>query len=284
MTMNYMELISRSFQNAWRYKFLWLFGFMVAIADVGEVLLKDDDHGGDWSGDLVDLGIDPALLVSIGIIALTLWMVFWFLGVLSEGALIHGILRKERGQETDFMDCWSAGLLKFLRLFGIMLVAILFVVTFILLLVALVAPGFIIATPIGVVLLLVALPLMFAAIITIICVEGWALRYAVIHDVPWLQSLQQGWQLFKQNIGPSLAVAITSVAAQALLFCAVLFCLAVMSVPFLLMGLGGEQSVILPGAVAAGLFLVLFLAMTGTFSSSYWTLAFLRLTETPKQT
>ena len=280
--MNYMELISRSFQNAWRYKFLWLFGFMVAAADVGEILLNDDDDG-DVKSNLLDLGIDPALLVSIGIILLTLWIVFWFLGVLSEGALIHGVLRKERGQETGFMDCWSAGLMKFLRLFGIMLVTILSVVSFVFFLIALVAPGFIIAKPIGFLLLLVAFPLMFAAIITVICVEGWAIRYAVIHDVNWMESIKQGWRLFKQNIGPTLAVAITSVAAQALLFCAVLFCLAVMSVPFLLMGLGGEQTVILPGAVAAGLFLVLFLAMTGTFSSSYWTLAFLRLTEPPRQ-
>jgi hypothetical protein len=280
--MNYMELISRSFQNAWRYKFLWLFGFMVAAADVGEILLKDDDDG-DMKGNLMDLGIDPALLVSIGIILLSLWIVFWFLGVLSEGALIHGILRKERGQETDFMDCWSAGLMKFLRLFGIMLVKILFVVSFIFFLIALVAPGFIIAKPIGFLLLLVAFPLMFAAIVTVVCVEGWALRYAVIHDVNWLDSIKQGWRLFKQNLGPSLAVAVTSVFAQVLFFCAVMFCLAVMSVPFLLMGLGGKQSVILPGLVAVGVLFTFFLAMTGTFSSSYWTLAFLRLTEAPRR-
>jgi hypothetical protein len=31
--MDYMELVKKSVSNAWNYKFLWLFGFFVAVSD-----------------------------------------------------------------------------------------------------------------------------------------------------------------------------------------------------------------------------------------------------------
>ena len=275
--MNYMDLISRSFGNAWRYRFLWFFGFMVAVADIEELQWSEDE--GNWKESLSNLGIDPGILISLGIVVITFWIVFWVLSVLSEGALIHGVIQKERGRETGFTDSWSAGTKHFLRLFGIMLLSILILLGALLAAVALVAPGFLLAAPVGFVLLILALPILVAVVISVICVQGWALRYAVVHNLPWLTSLKLGWNLFRTNAPQTLAVAFLSVLSQILIFCALAFCVAVMAVPFILVGLADFQAALWPGLLALAIVAVIAFAYTGTFASSMWTLSFLRLTE-----
>lgn len=274
-----MALIQRSLRNAWEYKFLWLFGFLVSVADgYSGVLSNRDSNDWEWPKELRHLDIDPSIFILLGMAALSLWIVFWVGSVLSEGALIHGIYRREQNLNTGFADCWAAGLRYFLRLFGIILLATITGLTSVLVLVILVVPGYSIAAPLGILLTILAVPALLVLIVLVVCVEAWALRFAVIHNLPWLEAIQQGWRLFSGNVGRTLAVALSSVFTQFVFGCVFILGLVLLAIPFVIVGMIDLWTAVIPGAIV-GLVLVLAApAYLGTFASSLWTLGFMGLT------
>ena len=115
-------------------------------------------------------------------------------------------------------------------------------------------------------------------IVLVVCVEGWALRFAVVHNLPWLEAIQQGWRLFTDNIGRTLAIAFSSVFTQFVLGCVFVLGLALLAIPFFIVGMIDVWTAVIPGA-CVGLVLVLTApAFLGTFASSVWTLGFMGLT------
>jgi hypothetical protein len=271
--MDYTELVKRSVSNAWRYKFLWVFGFFVSVAD--------GFGGGHWWTEKLDrseyvfplgdsgvLRIDPAILIFLALGAFALGVVFWVMSVLSEGSLIHGVSRKEFNLKVSFSDCWSVGLGKFLRLFVIMLLATLTVVCFILCLAVVLIPSYLAALGLGIALTILALPIFLAAVIVVVCVEGWAMRFAVFGDQGWLDAIARGWHLFRDNLGRTLAVAFLSFTVQLVLGCFVVVGMLILAIPL----------VLIIGLPLGLLVFILSSAFFGTFASSMWTLGFVQMT------
>jgi hypothetical protein len=279
-----MALIQRSLRNAWEYKFLWLFGFFVSVADgYSGAISNSDRKDWEWPAELRHLDIDPSIFILLGVAVLSLWIVFWVGSVLSEGALIHGVYRREQNLNAGFGDCWTAGLRHFLRLFGIILVATITGLTSVLVLAIFVVPGYLIAAPLGILLTILAVPALLVLIVLVVSVEGWALRFAVIHNQPWLEAIQQGWRLFSGNVGKTLAVAVASVVTQFVLGCIFILGLVLLAIPFIIVGLIDLWTAVIPGAIV-GLVLVLAApAYLGTFASSVWTLGFMGLTGHPNR-
>jgi hypothetical protein len=276
--MNYMELIQRSLSRAWKYKCLWLFGFFVsAVESFGSVGWKGDAEEWEWLEDIADIHIDPTWLILGGVAVFAIWIVFWVMSVLSEGALIHGIVRGERGLKVDFGGALSTGVEKFLRLFGIILLATMAIIASILTLVMVIIPSYFISVPIGVLLTLVAVPLLIGIILTVVCVEGWALRFAVIEDRIWSDAIGDGWQLFRRHIGPSLGVAFSSFLTQFFLWCALILVGLILAIPFIIMGMSDPMGALIPGVVLGLVVIIIAEAYFGTFASSIWTLGFMRL-------
>ena len=234
--MDYMELVKKSVSNAWNYRFLWLFGFFVSVTDGfggghwwTDKLDRSESYG--RFGEFGDLYFDPALLVLLAIAAFSLWIIFWVMGVISEGSLIHGISRKELNLKVSFADCWSAGLGKFLRLLGIMLSALLLVVAVLFGLALIVIPSYFAHIGLGIAMTLLALLVLVPIIIIIVCVEGWAIRFAVLNDERWLAAIGKGWQLFRDNIGKTLAVAFLSLFTQLVLWCILVIGMVISLIP-----------------------------------------------------
>ncbi len=281
--MDYMELVKKSVSNAWNYRFLWLFGFFVSITDGfggGHWWTDKLDRSGYCSrfGDFGAFRIDPAFLVLLAMAAFSLWIIFWVISVISEGSLIHGISKKELNLEVGFADCWSAGLGKFLRLFGIMLLALLVVLAVIFGLVLILIPSYFASVALGVALTLLALPVLLAIIIVTISVEGWAIRFAVLYDEPWLAAIDRGWCLFKDNIGKTLAVAFLSFFAQLILWCLLIIGVVMLAIPFVVLGIVNPWLGLIPGVLLGIIIIILSSAFFGTFASSIWTLGFMRMT------
>lgn len=281
--MDYMELIKRSVSNAWNYRFLWFFGFFVSVTD--------GFGGGHWWMDKLDkvecsnrfrefgaFSIEPAFLVLLAMAAFSVWIIFWVMSVISEGSLIHGVSKKELNVKVGFADCWSAGLGKFLRLLGIMLLALLAALAVVFGLILTVVPSYFASIPLGVVLTVLALPVLFAIIIIIVSVEGWAIRFAVIYDEPWLAAIGRGWQLFIDNIGRTLAVAFLSFFAQLILWCLLIIGVVMLAMPFVIVGFLNPWLGLIPGVLLGSIIVILSSAFFGTFASSMWTLGFMRIT------
>ncbi len=281
--MDYMQLIRKSVSNAWSYKFLWLFGFFVSVAD--------GFGGGHWWTDKLDrcdnvihlgkygnLEIEPALLVFFAMVVFSLWIIFWVMSVLSEGSLIHGISRKELNLHVTFADCWSMGVRRFLRLFGIMLLATIVVISAILGLLLFIIPSYFASVALGISLTILAIPILLVIIVATICVEGWAIRFAILNDNNWLDAIGKGWRLFTTNVGKTLGVAFSSFFAQIILWCVLVVGMLILAIPLIVTGMVNLWLGIIPGVLLVSLVIILSSAFFGTFASSVWTIGFMQVT------
>ena len=281
--MDYMELIKKSISQAWRHKFLWLFGFFVSVSDgFGGFQwmedLSDKDFRHRWEGDFGDFYIDPALIAFLILAALALWILFWVMSTLSEGSLIHGVSRKVQNLEVDFADCWSAGLNKFFRLFGIMLMATLLGLFVLFTLIVGVIPMYIAAIPLGIIFTVLGIPILLIFIFVIVMIEGWAIRFAVLYDETWLDAIGSGWRLFRTNIGKSIGVAFSSFLTQIVIFCLLILGLLILAIPLFIVGWDNIWNGLIPGISLLLVVMILSAAFFGTFASSVWTIGFMQLT------
>jgi hypothetical protein len=290
--MDYMQLVKKSIVNAWNYRFLWFFGFFVAVTDGfggmqlwDERIEKFDRFEGFGRFDYWCWDFDPALLIMLALLAFALWVIFWVMSVISEGSLIHGISKKEINQETGFADCWSAGIKNFLRLFGIILLITLLIIFIIFGSILFMVPAYILSVPLGILLTIFILPAIFVIIIVGVSVEGWAIRYAVLNNDPWLEAIKKGWRLFKNNIWKTVAIALLSFFTQLVLWCFLIVGMIILAIPFVIMAFVNFWLGLAPGVMAVIAVVIISSAYFGTFASTIWTHGFRELTkETIPQT
>jgi hypothetical protein len=129
--MDYGKLISRAFEVAWRYKALWLFGFLMA-------LFSGDGGGGGNTGynfrseDFARPGQFPqlpqieqntilAIVALICCLALVWFLVGIYLRLVSRGALVGMVQQAEQNETPTIGSGWRAGSSRFLSLLGIAL-------------------------------------------------------------------------------------------------------------------------------------------------------------------
>jgi len=85
----YRQILSDAWQITWRYKYLWLFGFLAGLT-LG---------GGDGSNSYLQVGTwfyqNAGNLWNVqglaGVLTLAVALVFWLLGIVARGSLIHGV-------------------------------------------------------------------------------------------------------------------------------------------------------------------------------------------------
>lgn len=119
--MEYGRVLGRAWQITWRYKALWLFGFMLALfSSRGEssrglqyTLNGEEAAAGPW--------IVPLILAAIAV-ALILAVIGVILRYTAIGALIAMTREIEETNTTSWRSGWRAGWSRFARLFGIDLV------------------------------------------------------------------------------------------------------------------------------------------------------------------
>ena len=134
----YRDIIKRSLQITWRYKFLWIFGFFATIAgtssDIGLILnsINDLSNQSDYSGNiqmiltikmwvmaLLNLLNVPftATLMLLGLLLAIIaiaWLIFTSMaGIVGAAAVI------EQGKRQTFEGVWKIGAANFLPVFGI---------------------------------------------------------------------------------------------------------------------------------------------------------------------
>jgi len=269
--MDYMNIISRSLQNAWKYKFLWLFGLFVGWSGGGS--------GGSGRVGSDHWHIDPGLLALIIVGALFVGLIVFLLNIWSEGALIHGIRQKESNQPTDFTDCSRRGWKKFGSIFGIKILAFIAVIGVIIASAIFLVPAFLASVVLGILLCLLFVPALIVVIFMIVAVESWALRFAIIRDMSWEASITQGWQLLKSRTSKTIGVALSSFLTKFVFGIMLVFMGLILALPAILIGIASLGLALIPMIAFGVILLLLFTAYLGTFGSSVWTIGFMQLTE-----
>jgi hypothetical protein len=227
-------------------------------------------------------------------------LVYIVLAMLSHGALAESVAALHRGESRRFGLAWRAGTANFWRVLwlkGLIFLMALGLALLILLPVGLGVVAVLAATDsTGVrVLFIVLLVLVgFLALIFVFLpfaiINQFALRDLVVGRRRVLESIESGFGLFRRNIGRSLLVWLLQLGVMLGLGIATLVVVVILGA--ILLGpaialFAAEQTTaaIVVGIVGGLLFLVPLFVISGAlsaFNHTYWTLAYLRLTEHPE--
>ena len=197
--MNYGKIIEDSFGLGWKYKSLWFFGLFAG--SLGEYNFQ---YEADEPFDFETLEYDSyqgILEYLAPIMAAILVMVFVLsiLRLICSPALIDGVNKITRGGTYKFWDSYSRGLDFFWRYLGLN-------VLFAAVMIGMIIISFGIAALIHWLMLLLMIPVIMIFGFVGSSIFGLAERSLVVRDNSIGDALEEGWVLFKNNIGKCIVM------------------------------------------------------------------------------
>jgi hypothetical protein len=294
--MDYGKVLRRAWEITWRWKVLWILGFLVGLGSGG-----GGGGGGSYSGDGSEFqSIPPAvigLIIALVCLAVLIAIAVWVVSVIARGGLIAGVQQVEDEGSTTFGQAWRVGVSRFWSLFGI---GILAAIPFIILLFVGIIVLVLIFTGSGLAFdssetiggLGIATGILFGGtfccgmIILAIVLEQiriYAERAAVLEGLGWIEAFKRGWDVLKANIGPTIVFWIIFFVIGFLLFMIIAFILIAAFVPFIAMFAATDPGAwwavpICCGGLIAIIVGALLSAIVQTFTSATWTLVYREMT------
>ena len=290
MNVDFGAIIKRSFEVAWKYKTLWIFGlfagggssFNLDFSGNTDMQSVDSNFLYDWSrsAGIPDQYI-PSDLAVIGVLVawlLALALLFAICYLIAQPAIIDGINKITRGGTYTFGTSFSRGADFFWRFFGLTLVGI-FTGGVCLMVVVILA---VIATPLS---LLLTIPGLFVFGFFFTHTLGLAEISMVVRDIQIADAIAEGWRLVTTNKANCFLLSLIWIG-MAIGF-AIVFGIAGMIFYFpinlLVYGLTGNLVGILLLALFIGLPISLVLGgYTGTFFNSLYVQFYFQLVEPPQ--
>lgn len=305
----YRQALSHGWEIAKKYKLLWLFGFFATFLGqmglldfVVNVFLAMDSQNLGYSLFLDFPALTRTLALGLGEIGLGIsgwawfvWLAVFFLGVkilfifisvTSQAALVHGIGQSMgRSKKVNTSKAWHAGTGHFWRVFfinvarRIAIIAMALVVGFAAYQVALSA------TALSTVLfaILMVLGLFIGMMLSFLLV--YAIGYVVIEEQSFGEAIVSAWHLFDKHPLVSLEVGaimlLANVVAGAIALLAVAIFLGFMALVWVITLMTGISLLWMVGFFIGMALLVLFLALLGTmltvYTTSVWTYLFVKM-------
>jgi len=275
--------IKDSLRLALRNRKLWIFGFFVNVSlGVGLRLPPGSEKAGDAS--LAQVG--SLLLRPPGSQfwpLLVILPVLIFLACVSSAALIETVGRNRTYSQSSMMTLWVEGKRCYGKIFAISALLYVIVWGFLLLEIALLSfVSGLINIP-GLNLLLAAvfllIPFLFLAVAAII-VGNYARRACVLEGRGVFDSLIEGVRLARRTFTRTLTVWLVDIGLSLFAIFISLYIIGCLIIGFAVLGLAWHPGI----AQILGIFALLIasfslVAVKGTFSSAYWTHAYLDLQE-----
>jgi hypothetical protein len=305
--MNYGELLSEAFRITWRNRYLWFFGFFVGG---GASFNVPSDFGGGQGppvgsvqGPLRWISENLVLFIALVIaLVLVLAVIFIVLAMISHGALAESVAALHRGEPRRFGLAWRAGVANIWRVMG--LKGLFFLMALGLALLVLLPVGLGVAAVLaltdsaGLRILFIALLVIvgFLALIVVFVpfaiVNQFALRELVVDRRRVFDSIGSSFGLLRRNIGRSLLAWLLQLGVMLGLGIATLVVVIILGAILLgpaiaLFAADQATAAVAVGIVGGLLFLVPLFVISGAlgaFNHTYWTLAYLQLTEHPEDT
>jgi hypothetical protein len=313
--MDYGKVLRRAWEITWRWKVLWILGFLASLGSGGgggggggsNAYTGD---GGDFNiekwtqgvpvGDFLPvvggiIGIIIAVVCVLFVIAIALWVV----SVIARGGLIAGVQQVEDEGSTTFRTAWVAGRKKFWTLFGL---GILTAIPMIILGIALtILLGLGIAVAVGAMDISETAGIAGIVMISVLCggflcigmiilgivlgqIRVYGERAAILEDLGWIEAFKRGWQVLKENLGPTIIFWFIFLAIGIVILVISFAIIAVIAAPFLLLLLPSVDPgtwLIVPVCFAGLVTLIAFVlieSVVTTFTSATWTLAYREMT------
>ncbi len=302
--MDYFGIIKRAFQITIKHRFLWVFGFIVALAGGGGGF-RSFSYSSDSGQSFANVGrwatAYLAVLILIGLILFLLWLVMWIFSVISQAGLVGSVNKIESNEETSLGDGFSIGAHYFWRVLGLSIILGLIILFLVLLILVPVVAAIVVLVSqsktagaglavaaifclVLAIIFVILLLVLFSAFLGVIFI--YALRYIVLKDERVFASIGEAWRLVRANLSETLVMFLLLLLISAGVGIVLIIPALVIGLPAFFAFLGGitlkNASLIVVSALGF-LFLVLVLSFLGgifeTFHSTVWTLTYLELTK-----
>jgi len=297
--MDYGKVLTRAWQISWRWKVLWLLGLLAGMgrAMSGGSNTRYTTGSGEWGGPK-DFGIPPELFAAIAgaaCLGIILGIALWVISVIARGGLIAGVHQVEEEGDTSFGRAWRAGASRFWTLFGIGILAAIPMILAVLLGVAVLGTTFFAGVQasgdssslgrIGTVLAPVAccsvtfLCGLFLVALVLAQIRIYAERAAIMEGLGWIDAFKRGWQVLKENLGPTVILWIIFFAIGLALALLITAGMVVLMLPFMALLTNSDPAAwavgpLCCGGVIAAVVFAVIVAFIETFTSATWTLAY----------
>lgn len=303
----YRNLLRQAWSITWQYKYLWFFGLFAALLGGGqyEVLIKglNGDVGQNIFAGFKDSGvtgkeffsnflevakadtISLVILLLLGLVVLAISLFLVWLSTVSQAALVNNVSQHIGNKKGAFKSGMLAGIKNFWPVFGLNVVLKVAVV-FALGLVGF--PIILLASKLGPIISGIIYIVVFAALMVAVLsfsfIIKYAIAFAVIKNKKFLDSIKNGWQLFRENWIISIEMAFILFIIGLAVSIAYLFAVLILFTPFLLIGFFLSKITVLGYLIVGFLAFLVYLAsllvigaMLSTFQISAWTTLFLQL-------
>jgi len=223
ISLDFGNVLTRAWNIVWKNRVLWLFGLLASCGRGG--------GGGGGGGTSFDPNnppitpdgqfvmppefeqmfgnIDPTIfIITIICLALLISVIVLIIQTLGTGGLIGGIDRADAAGAVSFGDAWSVATAKFLPLLGLTLITAIIIIAVALLVIV---PGTLLSVATLGLGLLCFLPLLCVFVI-IALLFSLIIQFAqigvVIDNLPVIDSLRRGWEVFRANLANTIILAI----------------------------------------------------------------------------
>lgn len=306
--MDYGRVLGRAWEITWRYKVLWILGFLVALGNGGGGGGSGYRFGG---GDFRNFNNFPSiqapnltgLLVLLSCLALIVALVIFVLSLIARGGLITAVIQAEEAETASLSSVWRAGGARFWTLFGIwalttFLPIVLLIGVAIIGIVAIVGaaggaalfgqnanPGALAGGGVAILVACCCTSICGLLIITIVLqqIRLYAERAAMLEGQGAVAAFERGWQVLRQHFGPTFMLWLIFLVIGLVLAVVIAAVVAVIALPFIIPLSSGQAPnwLALP-VIVVGLIGILVGAIISSviqvFTSASWTLAYRSLT------
>jgi hypothetical protein len=305
--MDFGKVLGRAWEITWRWKVLWVFGFLASLGQgtqsTSSYRPSDQEFNKMFQNPAEVLAPIIGVVVAIICILIIIAIILWVVSVISRGALIAGVVQVEDEGSTSFGQAWAVGRKKFWTLFGLGVLAALPMIILFILGVIFFAIG--IASGVGLMDAQEVAGITAIVVTSLICafflccvlvilgmvleqIRVYGERAAILEDLGWIDAFKRGWQVIKENLGPTIILWLIFFALGIVIFVIILVIIGILALPFMaVFGLSDPGAWIIAPAICGGLVMLVVFALlrsiVTTYISTTWTLAYRELTgwETP---
>ncbi len=298
--MDYARLLGRSWGITWRWKVLWILGFLASLgtgstAGNPSYTMDSSDFGRYTYGPRVPPEVITLLAAAV-CLGLIIAIAVWVVSTIARGGLIAGVQQVEDEGNTGFGQAWRVGARRFWTLFGIGILAGLptFILVFagvgtLVFLIILTISGFQTSDAAGFTGVLTSVlcggTLCCGAILLALIlaqIRVYAERAAILEGFGWIEAFKRGWQVLRENLGPTIVLWLIFFAIG-LAFASVIFGgLAIVIAPTFAVFAQPDPGawLLVPmcfGGLLGAIVFAVINSVVETFSSATWTLAYREL-------
>ncbi len=309
MNFNFGEVLTKAWQIIWKHKILWIFGILASCGRSGSFNSNnriEQNNGANFNMPprmleltrWIENHVWQFVAIVLAVVCV-IWIITTFLSTIGKIGLIRGAAQADGGvEQLVFGQLFSESMPYFWRIFwlGVILALpiLLTVLPLALVGVAAATSSGISNNPlaaIGIVpLLLGCICLLFPVMIVLGMILSQAERAAVLEDLGVMPALSRGWEVFRNNLGPIIIMAIILGVIGFVIGLVLLVPVFVIVLPAAIAYMAGNSQNYTP-LILAGLCFCLYLPVmwllqgaVTAYAESAWTLTFLRLTAKPGNT